>query len=349
MTQTIPPLGGLRTSLLGELLAKKIEPREPLLSPWLRTSDSALIYAPAGAGKSIFAQAIALAIAGGGSLLGWTAQKPRKVLLIDGEMPEEDIIGRARMLLPSIEGCDSEAASRNLCALIQQAQHMNAPFPDIGTPEGQDTVIQMAREQGFDVVILDNFSTLAECADENSAASFNGIVRFLKRMKQAGIACILIHHTGKNNGTFRGSSKLATTFEVLISLKASARAVPPGALGIDLEWEKYRRRRDASIRNQTIWLTDTEADTPPVWCSEETGDEDLIKTVTEARTCEHRTQADLAKALGVTPGAVTKRRKRAIAEGLITADEWDACFNTAGGEESEAQAQTREEDTPIDT
>jgi KaiC/GvpD/RAD55 family RecA-like ATPase len=345
MTQTIPQPGGLRTSLLGELLAKKIEPREPLLSPWLRTSDSALIYAPAGAGKSIFTLAVALAIAGGGSLLGWTAPKPRKVLLIDGEMPEEDIIGRARMLLPSIEGCDSAAADRNLCALIQQAQDMDAPFPDIGTPDGQNLVMQMAREGAFDVVIFDNFSTLTECADENSAASFNGILKFLKRLKQGGIACILIHHTGKNNGTFRGSSKLAATFEVLISLKASARAAPPGALGIDLEWEKYRRRRDASIRNQTIWLTDTEADTPPVWGSEETGDEDLAQTVTEARTCKHRTQADLARALGKTPGAVTKRRKRAIAAGLITSEEWDACFSTAGGEESEAQAQTEEEGT----
>jgi len=40
----------------------------------------------------------------------------------------------------------------------------------------------------FDLLILDNFSTLVTCEDENAAAAFNDIVKFLMRIKQANIA-----------------------------------------------------------------------------------------------------------------------------------------------------------------
>lgn len=288
-----------------------------------------MLYAPTGAGKSIFTLALALAVAGGGTFLGWEAAKPRKVLYIDGEMPEADIIERARMLLPTVAGCDHEAAVSNLVFLARQAQHMDAEFPDLATPEGQDEVLKRATSGGYDLLILDNFSTLAECEDENAAGAFNGIVRFLMRAKQGDLACILIHHSNKNGTDYRGSSKLATTFEVLIGLGKSSKSLTRGALGFDLAWHKYRHKRDDTTRNRSIWLAEDGAGNQ-AWGHEVSEKEELAELVERVQSLQYATQGELAEALGISPGELSKRKGRAMAAlKLITSDEWSECFSTA--------------------
>lgn len=322
----MPPAPPLAVLTLGELLEAPPEPREFLLEPWMMEGDSSLIYAPTGAGKSIFTLALALTIAGGGTLLGWTAKRPRRVLLIDGEMPLADIHERASMLLPSIQGCDSEAVRENLRLLVQQAQHADTAFPDMDKPAGQAAVLDMVRDGNIDVLIFDNFSTLFECPDENSASAFNGVAKFLKRIKQADTACILVHHTGKNATTYRGSSKLATTFETLIHLQPTTRAIPPGALGMDMSWHKFRRKRGANAQDRTVWLTDSGREGGAMWGHDAPEGEDLDSIIKEAKTGAYRSQGELAKKLRMAPGTLSKKKSRAIAQGKTTAKEWATFF-----------------------
>ncbi len=68
-------------------------------------------------------------------------------------------------------------------------------------------------------MVLDNFSTLGEVEDENAASSFNAIQQFLLQLKVQEVATILVHHTSKAGDNFRGSSKLAATFETIIQLE----------------------------------------------------------------------------------------------------------------------------------
>lgn len=317
----------LQAKTLGAMLRLDIPPRNPLLTPWLREGDSAMIYAPTGAGKSIFTLAIALTIAGGGSFLGWAAPRPRKVLFIDGEMPEADIIDRARMLLPTIAGCAPEQADRNLTFLVRQAQPLDSKFPDLTTEAGQEETLTRALDGGFDLLILDNFSTLAECDDENAAGSFNGIVRFLMRTKQAGLGCILIHHSSKRGDTYRGSSKLATTFEVLLNLTPTDKILPAGALGMNVAWDKYRHRREDSTRNRTVWLTTPDDGEPAAWGYEVSEEAELRALIAEAKTMKYRSQKELALKLGLAPSELSRRAKRARLQfELITEDDWRACF-----------------------
>ena len=77
-------------------------------------------------------------------------------------------------------------------------------------------------------MILDNFSTLGEVEDENAASSFNAIQQFLLQLKVQGVATMLVHHAGKS-GDFRGSSKLAATFETIIKLERLGSSVEHGA------------------------------------------------------------------------------------------------------------------------
>src|SRR5947209_6085240 len=77
---------GLSILTAAELMAAEIAPRADLLAPLLSSDTIALVWGPAGVGKSFFALGIAWAVASGGSFLGWQAPRPRRVLYVDGEL-----------------------------------------------------------------------------------------------------------------------------------------------------------------------------------------------------------------------------------------------------------------------
>jgi predicted ATP-dependent serine protease len=88
-------------------------------------------------------------------------------------------------------------------------------FTLITDASGMELVLERIRKGRRDLIVLDNFSTLGEVEDENAASSFNAIVQFLLSLKVEDVATLLVHHAGKS-GDFRGSSKLAATFETII-------------------------------------------------------------------------------------------------------------------------------------
>lgn len=74
----------LKTLTLGDLLKEPFPKREFLITPWLRSGESALVYAAPGVGKSLFALSLALSVAGGGDFLDWNAPEKKRVLYVDG-------------------------------------------------------------------------------------------------------------------------------------------------------------------------------------------------------------------------------------------------------------------------
>ena len=72
------------------------------------------------------------------------------------------------------------------------------------------------------VVILDNFSTLVDMPDDNSASCMQPFQDFLLNMKQREISTLLVHHSKKYpNGqsmAYRGSQKLSVTFDNILQL-----------------------------------------------------------------------------------------------------------------------------------
>ena len=159
----------LRTRTLGDLLDAPIPVREYLLEPLIREGESMMLWAAPGVGKTMAALSIALAVAGGGRFLAWKAPKPRNVLYVDGEMHVADLQERLRSLAATIPGLDVGAARGNLTVLARQDQAPEADFPDLATDEGQAFTLNKARREGFNLVILDNFSVLAEVDDVNDA------------------------------------------------------------------------------------------------------------------------------------------------------------------------------------
>lgn len=324
----------LRTVSLGALLDTPMTPRQWLLAPWLREQESALIWAAPGVGKTMLTLSLALAIAGGGSLLGWRAPAPRRVLFIDGEMPLDDLQGRLGSLAGAIEDIDLDVARNNLTILARHHQAPSAPFPDFGNEDQQDGIIDLIRRYDPAVVILDNLSTLATLDDENGAAETQRVVRLLARLKQARIAVIVVHHSGKSGRAFRGSSMLATTFEAIIGLTRDPGADaldPTGSARFNIEWTKFRGRRDPSIGDRSVILKDTNGVLR--WSAETPQDETLNALAVLVRTGRFKTQAEVGEALpdhlwpteGKLPSAgwISGRFRMAHAKGIITKKEVD--------------------------
>lgn len=333
-TRRVPigsPKGPLRVLSLGSLLAEDIPLREPLLGPWLLQRHLNMTYAPTGVGKSMFTMSIALAVAGGGSFLGWAAPKPRAVLLVDGEMDVVDLKDRARMLLPTIDAVNQEAASSNLQILAQQAQEPGVKFPDLADTIGREIIFETAKKHRAELVVLDNFSTLATVEDENSASSFDPVIHLMRELKQAGRACVLVHHArkgGPKEGAYRGTSKMGVVFNSIIALGHPGGLPSTSGAAFELRWEKFRGRRDEAMRPLKVKLEEDECSAAK-WTWEVSEDAVLGQLVAMVKSLEYSTQDALAQDLGVTPGALSKRKAKAIAQGLIKAPEWDDCLDMA--------------------
>src|SRR5207245_9325663 len=72
---------------LERFLEMEIPSRATMLTPWLPVQGLAMLYAPRGTGKTRVAHGVGHAIATGSGFLRWTAPQPKRVLLLDGEMP----------------------------------------------------------------------------------------------------------------------------------------------------------------------------------------------------------------------------------------------------------------------
>src|SRR3954470_2401044 len=194
-----PPL---QMPTLDELLKLLFPERQHLLHPWLREHESSLVYAAAGVGKSLFALSAALAITGGGEFLGWKPDakadgKGWRILYVDGEMHIADIQERAELLLKAVPGVDRAKVGSNLRFLARQQQHPDAKFPLITNNTGMKFIQDEVMRGQFDLLILDNLSTLGRVQDENAASSFDDIQDFLLRLKVEHVATMLVHHAGK--------------------------------------------------------------------------------------------------------------------------------------------------------
>lgn len=324
-------VNGLKAVTLEQLAATKFPEREYIIAPWLRNGESALLYSTSGLGKSMFAMSLALAVAGGGEFLGWSAPRPRRVLFLDGEMHIQDIQERTLMLTEALgDTLDRGVAFKNMTLISRQYQGYNVDFPDLNIDGKRDKFFELATKgfEGapFDLVILDNLSTLATIEDENSSSAFNGVIPFLMKLKQANVACVLVHHTGKsgNVNTFRGHSKLATTFEVMACLqKLEASPVLNGA-AFKLCWDKFRGEKSEAMTERKAWLAPNGKDENGgrVWEYELLEEEEIKRVIATLKTLRYTNQKQLAAALGMSESGLSKLKTKAVAGGHITRKEW---------------------------
>jgi hypothetical protein len=197
---------------LSDFVAQPLPQREYVLAPILPERGLVMLYAPRGVGKTQVAFNIGWAVACGQPFLRWYALKPRRVLYVDGEMPQELLQQRAKaMIAPSV----CEPPHPDFFRLLSMDRQELGVSLNLALPEDQAALETQLEEA--DLLILDNISTLVNSGRENDAESWNEMQAWLLKLRRMGKTVLLIHHSGRS-GTARGTSKREDVLDTVIQL-----------------------------------------------------------------------------------------------------------------------------------
>lgn len=189
-----------------------IPERAHILRPVIATQSINMCHAPRGVGKTFAAGSIALAVASGGSVYGWQAPCPQKVMYIDGEMPAVAMKERFSSLIKGMS--IPPVALKNIVLITPDLQ--SRPMPDLASQAGQLLIEPLL--EGVSLIIIDNIATLCRSGKENEANSWQQMQAWLLDLRRRGMSVLLIHHSGKN-GDQRGTSAREDIMDTVISLR----------------------------------------------------------------------------------------------------------------------------------
>jgi len=283
-----------------ELLGANLQGRELILDPILASNSIALLYGPRGLGKTFVALGIAWAVAGGGSFLGWTADRPRRVLYVDGEMAAVDLQKRLRLL---------GSAPPTLQFLI--ADLGNRSLPDLGYVEGQ-----LRLKDAWDdpaLVVFDNLASLVG-VKTGDADCWNELQRFLLIQRRHGRAMLLVHHANKQ-GLQRGTNRREDVLDLVMALKRPADYQPSDGARFELHFEKARglfgeAADPIEARLETDGIGVARWNWRPLHLSELERVAALLKAGLNPN--------QVARELGISKSQSYRLRERAVAMGLVT-------------------------------
>jgi AAA domain len=197
---------------LDQFLRMDIPPRAMMLTPWLPVQGLAMIYAPRGTGKTRMAHGVAHAIATGSGFLRWSAPQPKRVLLLDGEMPAATL---QEMLRATVQASQHSLADPNFFK-IAAADLVSDGLPDLANPTAQQFYCDVIADA--DVVVVDNLSTLCRSLKENDADSWTPVQSWALCLRRTGKSALLVHHGGKS-GAQRGTSRKEDVLDTVIALR----------------------------------------------------------------------------------------------------------------------------------
>jgi len=291
---------------LEDFLAMDFPPREHILSPWLSTQAICMVHAKRGVGKTHFALGVAVAVASGGKFLHWEAPKARGVLFIDGEMPAVVMRGRLERIIKSAE----KKPTAPLKVITPDLQKNT--MPNLATPEGQALV--EPHLEGISLVIVDNISTLCVGGKENEAESWEMIQAWALRLRSRGISVLFMHHSGKN-GLQRGTSKREDVMDTVICLQHGSDYNPEQGACFKVIFEKARGIYGDDTKTVQATLI-THHDGSQRWDVQ--GQKESMTETVASLLKEGIQQKEIAEKLGVNKGTVSKHKKRALQQGLLS-------------------------------
>jgi uncharacterized protein YerC len=215
---------------LHDLIALEVPPREMVLAPIIPAKGLVMLYAFRGGCKTHTAHGIGAAVSTGDKFLKWTAPKPRKVLLVDGELPTEELQQRLRQVTAHM------TVDRGMFEILaaDQVRDGIGNFADIKTQNYLD-----AHLNGVELLILDNLSSLTTVIRDNDAESWNPIQSWLLRLRRSGISVLIVHHAGKD-GAQRGTSRREDVLDTSLSLRRPSDYDPTQGARFEVHIEKGR-------------------------------------------------------------------------------------------------------------
>ncbi len=335
-----PPPPPLAPSVIraADLQHLSIPRRRQLMDRWLCAGDLGYIFAPRGVGKTWLAMALPIAISLRQPLGLWQAAEsdseslsssssyssspsesgsepstsptppalPLPILYVDGEMPLELTQFRARALGLAPSGVD--------------ILHHEQLFQDtggslnIGDEADRARITNLLIEHGYQLLVLDNLSSLASGVDENKGTDYEPVSHWLLELRRRQITVIVVHHAGRN-GLMRGHSKREDACSWILDLKDAKKEDEPGAKFVTHFAKPSRNTGTPMPDLQWHFTTDTHGQAH-IHCETAavTDYEQFIQHVCDGVS----SQGDLAEMMGKNRGTVSKWAKRALQDGLLT-------------------------------
>lgn len=287
-----------------ELTEMDIPKREPILEPWLREKDLAMVYGFRGAGKSWVSFGIAVAASSGGQFLNWKANRSHNVLLVDGEMPLELVQSR----LSTTERAIHATATGKLRIITPDIQQ--AFLPNLAEREGQRLLDEHLADT--ELVVFDNLSTLFRGVTENEAEGWQAIQDWLLLLRHRGTAVVLVHHAGKS-GQQRGTSRREDVLDTVISLKRPPNYHPSEGAKFEVHYEKARSAYGSSLTPVIAQMSENGNGPQWTYTTLEVAEQDTV--IEMAR--EGYQQAEIARETGRHKSQISRWIKKAKEEGRI--------------------------------
>jgi putative DNA primase/helicase len=265
-----------------ELVSTDFPPRGMVLAPWFPEKGLAMIYGPRGIGKTHLTLGVGYAIASGGSFLRWGARMPRRVVILDGEMPAVAL--RERVIeIANREPLEPPDPSY-LRFLAMDLQERGLDLSD----EAHQRELERHLE-GADVIIADNISTLCQGGRENEAESWLPVQQWALIQRRAGRSVLFMHHAGKG-GAQRGTSRREDVLDTVIALRRPDDYDPAEGARFALHFEKSRGFHGDEAKPFEARLT------PTGWTTRDLADADMARVV--ALHADGMTTREIAAELG---------------------------------------------------
>ncbi|HEY8566375.1 MAG TPA: AAA family ATPase [Beijerinckiaceae bacterium] len=230
--ECVPPR--LVTTALADFVALPLPHRELVVAPVLPTKGLMMIFAERGVGKTHVSMGLGWSIACGSSFLRWKAPQPRRVLYVDGEMPQTLMQERARATMDTTDVRPPDKEYFRLLALDRQP-----PGVSLNLAREEDQRRLEAELGDTEVIVLDNLSTLVSGGRENDAESWDTVQAWLLRLRRSGVSVILVHHAGRS-GQARGTSKREDVLDTVVQLKRPLDYAPGQGARFEVHLTKAR-------------------------------------------------------------------------------------------------------------
>ena len=232
--------GRLRPLAFSELMALELAPRGMLLAPVIPERALVMIHAVRGIGKTYVAHGIAHAVASGGTFMRWRAPRPRRVLLIDGEMP----VAALRERLCHVQG--EGPPPRGLGVLTGDL--VEGGIGDLADPAVQAELAPLLA--AFDLVVLDHLSSLTASLREES---WTPLQAWLLELRRRGTSVLMVHHAGRT-GEPRGTGRREDMLDTSIVLQRPVDYQPREGARFEVHVSKGRGLYGESASPFEAWL-----------------------------------------------------------------------------------------------
>ena len=195
-----------------------LPPLRRLLGDVVTEAARVFLVGATGIGKTLFAYAIAAALATGRQFLHWSCDGPVRVLVIDGEMSARMIKKRAQLVLRH----QTQVPPGNLLIYsLQRADEFAARFPQLGKPsplntdEGREWLLRMIALFQPDFVILDNVAIWLIAGVMKEEEPWQQTLPLVLGITALGKAQIWLDHTGHNTDRQYGTSTKGWFFDAI--------------------------------------------------------------------------------------------------------------------------------------